>query len=179
MALKRKKAIPETPVLAGRRDSCLRSDPFSGKYIDLPELPELQSGHLNRADRELSSRKSIYLQFAIRHPVFSAFPESSFPLSSAASVFVCWFAGSWVVLFHAEALLSTPAILWLRTARPGFKSHPPRFRDGPFSTWYGRRFFTFSSFWNPFTQTFKLSELKSPTTEPGHIKSPSANGCQA
>jgi len=179
MPLKRQKAIPETPVLAGRRDSCLRSDPFSAKYIDLPELPELRSGHLNRADCELSSRKSIYLQFAIRHPVFSAFPESSFPLSIAASVLVCWYAGSWVVLFHAEALLSTPAILWLRTALPGFKSHPPRLRKGPFSTWYGRSIFAFSIFWNPFTQTFKLSELNTPTTEPGHIKSPRANGCQA
>lgn len=70
MALKRQKAISETPVLAGRRDSCLRSVPDSSKYIDLPEHPELRSGHLNRADRELSRKNPFTLQFAIRHPVF-------------------------------------------------------------------------------------------------------------
>jgi hypothetical protein len=66
----RQKAIPETPVLAGRRDSCLRSDPFSVKYIDLPENPELRSGHLNRANRELSRENPFTLQFTIRLPVF-------------------------------------------------------------------------------------------------------------
>jgi hypothetical protein len=177
--LKRQNAIPVTPTLAGRRDSCLRSDPFSVKYIDLPECPELRSGHLNRSDRELSRENPFTLQSAIRHPVFSTFPENSSSLSSAASVLVCWNAGSLFVHFHAEALLSTPAILWLGTTRPGLKYSRPRLRKDPISTWYGRSFFSFSVFWNPFTQTFKLNELKTPTTEPGHIKSPSANGCQA
>jgi hypothetical protein len=56
MAMKRQKAIPKSPVRAGRRDSCLRSVPISSRYIDLPEHPELRSCHLNRADRELSRK---------------------------------------------------------------------------------------------------------------------------
>lgn len=38
MARKRQKAITEAPVLAGRRDSCLQTDPDSVVYIDLPKV---------------------------------------------------------------------------------------------------------------------------------------------
>jgi hypothetical protein len=59
LALGLPKAITAYPEVAGRRDSCLRFDPASVKYIDLPETPELRSGHLNRSNLELSRDTEI------------------------------------------------------------------------------------------------------------------------
>jgi hypothetical protein len=126
-------------MLSGRRDSCLRSVPVSSKYIDLPE--------------------NLFGIYPAAHIRFRAPPAL---LSAGMRV-------TKFVLYHAEALLRTPAIPWLRTTLPWLAIPPPRLQDAPFSTWYGRSFFAFSIFWNPFTQTFKLHEQKSPTTEPEHI----------
>jgi hypothetical protein len=77
-ALKRQKAAEEAPVVAGPCDSCLRSDPVLLKYIDLPVRPELRPSHLNRADRELSRGKSIYLlRFPSALPSFQSLPACS------------------------------------------------------------------------------------------------------
>jgi hypothetical protein len=93
MPLIRLKAITEAPILAGRRDSCLRSVPVSVKYIDLPENPELRSRHLIRSDRELSRGVHLPRNSPSSVPSHRHLPCCAFPLQSAASIIVCWNAG--------------------------------------------------------------------------------------
>jgi hypothetical protein len=129
MPLIRKNATTVAPMLSGRRDSCLRSVPVSSKYIDLPENPELQSGHLNRADRELSRGSPFTPQFPIRHPVFSAFTLPHISASERRQLYClleCGLLSSFSTMPKRsselrQSLGSGPPCLGLQYRRRGFR----------------------------------------------------------
>jgi len=117
--LKSHLAAPVPPCSEGCRDSREISEPAAFKYIDLPEGPELRPSHLMRPDRELSRRKSIYLEIQRSVlPVFTAFPE--FALRSAAGFqFRAGLRGLFFVLLYAGVLLRIPATRLLRASKSG------------------------------------------------------------
>lgn len=123
-----------------------------------------------RADAELSSRKSIYFPIPhFRSARLHAVPK--LPPELAAGIQFVPARGVSFVFVHAGVLLRIPATCWLRTSE--FRAlktaaQPPDLAR--FSPWYGRRFSRFYTFWNLCTQTFKLTEAKTLTTEPRTLK---------
>ena len=101
------------------------------------------------------------------------------PLMKAAGLFVRRIAGSCFAYLPCRSAPQNSSNSSAPVHLPERKNARQGFKMARFSTWYGRRKTAFSVFWNPCAQTFKLGEQKTPTTEPGHIKSPQRNACQA
>jgi hypothetical protein len=151
--LKRKIAGTEASVVTEHCDSCLRSEPSSFRYIDLPEGPEERPRHCLRTNLGLST-------FVSKWPTT---PGSLNPSSRPLGIATGNLAGigrvpeRGVLLFRLlpEVLLINPGNrLALAGLRGRWKSHSPAL-DGPISPWYGRLKTTLSIFWNLSAQTFK------------------------